>query len=138
MASLRARWTLTAAIGFGGAAALISVVAGLLMGFPNPFSIAVVVSATLTGGVLWYALVEHHDAEPVSRGAAAGVLTGLLAHIPLWFLMMVQEPQSSVNHPSTVVSLVTLSILFGGWVTVPLAGTAGLMLGLVRRYDTGQ
>ena len=129
MVSNRLWWSVAAGVAFGLAATPISLVAGHSVGFTHPFTIAVPVSAVLTGSLVWFLVVERSGNKPVFDGLIAGVLTGLLAHIVLFALIALQVRASF----SQMVWILPFSMVFGGVFTVPLAILAGAVVGYLRK-----
>lgn len=130
MVSERVRWSVAAGGAFGLVASIISLVAGASVGFTHPFTIAVPVSAALTGGLVWFLVVEPSDNSPIFDGLIAGALTGFLAHIVLFALIALQVRARF----SQMVWVIPFSMVFGGVITVPLAILAGVLMGAYRKH----
>lgn len=130
MVSNRLWWSVGAGVAFGLTAAYISMFVGPVIGFTNPFTVAVPVSAALTGSVMWFLVVERRDGDPVVGGLIARVLTGVLAHLVLLVLIALQVRGSFVE----LTWMIPFSLTIGALITVPMAIFPGVGLGVFRKH----
>lgn len=149
-------WTILVAVvmGFGGMTTASIVVIGYwgtdLLELSGPFGVrnpAIVVvagiSTLISGGWLWWFLVETTDNTRSSNGARFGALTAISSHILTifsivfvqWFPQLVVKPT-----PDLVVGLLVSSASFGllsvlgfGLVTIPVGVALGVVLIRLRR-----
>lgn len=147
MVSQGVRWSVWAALAFGVATIPIMVPFGLFLG-PGPTTAVIPVSAMLTGGVVWFLLIERREAISVKSGAIAGAVTGLLAHIVYWLLLHLpllvyvalftsaattrEGQQTLIETFATVPALILVGIILTGWLSVPLGAIAGAGVGYRR------
>lgn len=129
MVSNRLRWSVGAGVAFGLTAAYISMFVGPTIGFTNPFTVAVPVSAILTGSVMWFLVVERRGGDPIAGGLIAGALTDFLSHIVLLALIALQVRGSFVQ----LGWMIPFSLTIGALITVPLAIFPGVAMGVFRK-----
>lgn len=130
MVSARVRWSVGAGVAFGLTASYISMFVGPTIGFTNPFTVAVPISAFLTGSVMWFLVVERRGGDPIAGGLIAGVLTGFLAHIVLLILIAIQTEGGFVG----LAWMLPFSLSIGALITVPMAIFPGVGLGVFRKH----
>lgn len=97
------------------------------------FASASLVAAALVGWVSWLGVERYCPGRPILGGVAAGVFTGIFAHPVAWFLwplMIVTERSGGFAFLMPLASV--WSLLFVGWITVPLAMIAGVTTGAIR------
>lgn len=97
------------------------------------FALASLVAAALVGWVSWLGVERYCPGRPILGGVAAGVFTGIFAHPVAWFLW----PLLHLTERSGVVAFLmplasVWSLLFVGWITIPLAMIAGETTGAIR------
>ena len=130
MVSAQVRWSVAAGVAFGLTAAYISMIVGPVIGFTNPFTVAVPISAFLTGSIVWFLVVERRGGDPVAGGLIAGVLTGFLAHIALLILIAIQTEGGFLG----LTWMIPFSLTIGALITVPMAIFPGVGLGVFRKH----
>lgn len=131
MVSTGVRWSLVAAVAFGVATAPIAV-----SGSPGPYTLSIPLSAIVTGGIVWFLVVEYRESNPLASGAIAGVLTGLLSHFTYWVLVNLWEPEFFFNGIQGMPFMAILSMATFGVLTAPLGLIAGLVVGSLRKRST--
>ncbi|NTV35928.1 MAG: hypothetical protein HGA53_03150 [Anaerolineaceae bacterium] len=111
------------------------------------FPYAAGIGGLLTAALLWWLLLARPRNYSVSRGLGAGMLTGLLAHYPFWYAIIVYANiclasgsscsssfgKQEVNLLQGILAAGQLCLpswIFFGWVTV----LGGAMLGSVLAY----
>lgn len=87
----------------------------------------------LTGGVVWFLVVEWRESNPLRSGAIVGVVSGLLSFFVYWPLTSLWEPQFIFDRPPGAPVISMLSILWFGWVSVPLGIIVGVFVGALRK-----
>lgn len=133
-------------------------VGGVLLWFAAP-----VIGAVLTGMVPWVLLGEYlgtHLAEGEENlgwiaypgfGGLSGVISGALAHVVMWLILagawqlleLVTGPVGVGEVGAAIGAWLSAGLFLGiasifatGWVTVPILGLTGLVLGVARQYVT--
>ena len=98
--------------------------------------------------VLWRVLCSGSSISLVRRGTLVGALTGLLAHPIAWYVAVVlnylmvhplfagKRPVGLIAGIGTSMAYSVFSISLSGWLTCPVAATAGWIL--ARRQLTRQ
>lgn len=131
-------WQIGAALVLGGVAILtLPVIYGDLggdRGAVNWFTIFV--STFLTGSLFWWLLITRPRTVTVPRGAMAAILAAVAAFPLVYFAMflllgetpLVLDAQSAGERVTYAVIVAFLSLIFGGWFTVLVAGLAGGLL----------
>ena len=135
MVSTRVRWSGVAAIAFGVSTAPLMVMIGAVFGVTSRYTLSIPLSAIVTGGIVWFVVVELWYTNPVTRGVIAGVLTGLLSYFVYWPLTNLWEPQFFYESLLGTTVGAIFSILWFGWFSVPLGLIAGLGVGYLRKQN---
>ena len=106
------------------------------------FPLYATLAAVLAGGGLWWLLVARKGRYGLVRGIAVGALAGIVAHPLCWYLAILGQNacywlwdgcRSSLNEPPVdplnglwaAVLLALGSLLFFGWLTLPLGALLG-------------
>jgi hypothetical protein len=104
----------------------------------------------LAGFVVWWQYVALPGRTGAGRGAVAGLATGLLAHPATWYLFIClnwalirlnlrtgpiegDEPLNPLNGLAGAVVFSVISLVLLGWLTIPVGGLTGALIGRVRR-----
>jgi hypothetical protein len=96
-------------------------------------------AALLSGISLWWFLIVRPRRATIVRGLLVGMLASALAH-PLLFLILPVlwiGPQQFLLIPS-MLTWTIYSLIFGGWITIPIGGFLGLLLIFLQRTLTQQ
>lgn len=133
MVSKGVRWSGVAAVAFGVATAPIAV---NLSPSPGPYTLSIPLSAIVTGGIVWFLVVERRESNPLTSGTIAGVLTGLLSHFTYWVIVNLWEPEFFVQSIPGMPFMAIFSMATFGVLTAPLGLIAGLILGYLRKRST--
>lgn len=109
-------------------------------------------AAFLTGAISWWLLLERPAKYTLLRGGLAGTLAGLISHYLCWYLLILfrnicywgwggctsslgEPPVDPLNGLWGAAVLTLGSLLFFGWLTVPLGAVFGGML-VMRKGKT--
>jgi hypothetical protein len=108
--------------------------------FDPALTACAVAAATVTGTVMWKAIVRWKDAGPW-RGLVAGLLAGVVCH-PVFSLFVgistlaregTTSLSSALSFLSTALMFSLSSLVLYGWVSVPAAMVLGYVTQAVRR-----
>ncbi|MFC7142562.1 hypothetical protein ACFQMA_22340 [Halosimplex aquaticum] len=129
-------WATLAAVLF---VALASVLVVPWFGWPTvsdsdgAFALASLIAAALVGWLSWVGVERYCRGRPILGGAAAGLFTGVFAHPVAWFLWPLLHLTERTGGAAFLMPLASVwSLLFVGWITVPLAIVAGVATGVIR------
>ncbi|QLH82695.1 hypothetical protein [Halosimplex pelagicum] len=102
-------------------------------GGDGSLALASLLAAGIVGAASWLGVERYAGGRPILGGAAAGVLTGVLAHPVAWFLGPILDLEVQAGGSVFLTPFMSVySLLFVGWLTVPLGAVAGLVTGVVR------
>jgi hypothetical protein len=129
-------WAAFAAVAFTASAAVFVVP---WLGWPSaanadgPFALASLLAAGSVGAVAWLGIERYAGGHLILGGFAAGALTGVLAHPVAWFLWPIVDVEAQIGASAFLMPLMSVwSLLFVGWITVPLGALAGVVTGVAR------
>ena len=122
-----------AGVAFGVATIPILVYVGAAFGYHSRYTISIPLSAMLTGGVVWFLVVEWRESHRLLSGAIVGAATGLLSFFVYWPLTALWEPQFFFESLPASPVIAILSILWFGLFSVPLGIIAGVFVGALRK-----
>jgi hypothetical protein len=109
------------------------------------FPIFTGLAAFITSAGLWWVMLAKNGKYSFLRGAAAGGLAGILSHYVCWYLLMLsynlcfwlfggcrsslgEPPEDPISALWGAIVLSVGSLLFGGWLTIPIGIAAGGIL----------
>jgi hypothetical protein len=154
-----AGWTTLLLVGFSAAcAALIAAICVLKVFFPGElaprfmtFVVASCLIAALLGPALWWWAIIKPDRLSTRRGIGVGALGGILVHPLVLYTLFVeayltrQSTALPVGNPTNpLLDLVSallggiMSVLFAGWITVPIGAMAGWIIALLQSRSGSQ
>jgi hypothetical protein len=135
------------AVRWSGLAALVLMLSAAMFvvpysGAPTPsnpdweISTAALLSAGLVGAAAWLVVEHYAGGHFIVGGVLAGGVTGVLAHPLMWLLFALLGAKSAavgaVDGPLVALLYSPVSLLFVGWITLPLGVLGGLVVAAVR------
>jgi hypothetical protein len=99
-------------------------------------STAALLSAGLVGAAAWLVVERYAGGHFIVGGTLAGGATGILAHPLMWLLFALLGSRNpvvgAVDGPLIALLYSPVSLLFVGWITLPLGLLGGLVVAAVR------
>ena len=140
----------------GTLCAPIGVVIGLFIGLDaigsgyEFFAVYAGAAAFLTPTLLWRLIVARTEAYTILRGALTGAISGVLSHFVTWYLFILSSnvcywafggckdslgegPMNPLEGLAGAAGLSFFSLLFFGWITVPIGAILGGLLARSQR-----